>query len=67
MRTDKFNFLDEIMQQIRKHPEHRKYFGGLRKKIEEKLRFEVLNRGDKLFAWKLEQLQQAFGEGPLTH
>lgn len=67
MRTDKFGYLDEIMQQVKKHPEQRKYFAGLRKKIEEKLRFEVLNRGDKLFAWKLEQLQAAFGEGRLAN
>jgi hypothetical protein len=67
MRKDRFDFLDEILQQVRKEPmERRKYWQGVREKIEAKLKFEVLNRGDKLFAWKLDQVREAFGDPPLA-
>jgi hypothetical protein len=60
MRTDKFNYLDEILQQVRRRPQYRAAWAGVRAKIEDKLRFEAVNRQDKLFAWKLEQVKEAF-------
>jgi hypothetical protein len=62
MRTDKFTYLDEILEQIRAmSPDRKKLFAGLRAKLEPKLAFQAVNRGDRLFARKLDQLRAAFG------
>lgn len=67
LRTDKFKFFDELCSAFKgMTAERRACYTSLRKKIEEKLRFEVVNRGDKLMAWKLDQMRMAFGEEPLT-
>ena len=67
LRTDKFGFYDQLVGAFKAMPADRQVlFGSLRKKIEQKLQFEVVNRGDKLMAWKLDQLRVAFGDKPLT-
>lgn len=67
LRTDKFRFFDELVEAFKgMSSERRAYYTSLRRKIEQKLQFEVVNRGDKLFAWKLDQMRAAFGDPPFA-
>lgn len=65
MRVDRFGFLEEFMQQIRRYPlRDREAFLPLFKKLKEKLRFEVVERQDRLAQRMLDQLTAAFESEP---
>jgi hypothetical protein len=61
LRTDRFQFLSEFMQQIRKYsPQEREAFRPLYKQLKEKLRFEVVERNDRLAQRMMAQLDESF-------
>ena len=67
LRTDKFTYFDQLVSKFKRvAPADRAAYASLRDKLESMLKFEVVNRQDRLFALKLNQLRDSFGDQPLA-